>query len=167
MKGWDHNATYLLPVKPSPNLPTDNAIALYPSLGFFEGTVVSVGRGTDFPFEVIGHPDFSLGSYTFTPQPNEGSKYPPLEGKECFGQSFSGVDQPHELTLRYLITYYKALKDKTEFFKDYLTLLAGTAELRKQIEAGLTEEEIKATWQEDLKAYKAKRKQYLLYRDFE
>ena len=167
MKGWDHNATYSLPVKPSPNLPTDNAITLYPSLGFFEGTVVSVGRGTDFPFEVIGHPDFSLGSYTFTPQPNEGSKYPPLEGKECFGQSFSGVDQPHELTLRYLITYYQALKDKTEFFKDYLTLLAGTAELQKQIEAGMTEEEIKATWQQDLDAYKAKRKQYLMYKDFD
>ncbi|PIQ49330.1 MAG: hypothetical protein COW03_05510 [Cytophagales bacterium CG12_big_fil_rev_8_21_14_0_65_40_12] len=167
MENWDHNATYDLPVKPSPNLPTDNAIALYASLGLFEGTVVSVGRGTDLPFEVIGHPKFGLGSFGFTPKPNAGSKYPPLEGEQCFGQNLSNAGAPREFTLRYLIEYHRALKDSTDFFKDYLTLLAGTPMLKAQIEAGMSEEAIKATWQKDLDAYKAKRKQYLLYKDFE
>jgi uncharacterized protein YbbC (DUF1343 family) len=166
MEKWDHNVTYSLPVKPSPNLPTDNAIALYASLGLFEGTVVSVGRGTDFPFEVIGHPKFELGSFAFTPQPNEGSKYPPLEGEECFGQNLSGAGSPREFSLRYLITYYNALKKEPDFFKDYLTLLAGTKSLKEQIEKGMTEAEIRATWQKELNTYKAKRKQYLLYKDF-
>ncbi len=167
MEDWDHSQTYSLPIKPSPNLPNDNAIALYPSLGLFEGSVVSVGRGTDHPFEVIGHPDFKLGSYTFTPQPNEGSKYPPLEGQECYGQSFVGTDAPRELTLKYLIEYHKALKDDTTFFRDYIDLLSGTKEFRKQVEAGWTEEQIKTTWQPKLNEYKAMRKKYLLYKDFE
>lgn len=167
MEHWDHSQTYSLPIKPSPNLPNDNAIALYPSLGLFEGSVVSVGRGTDHPFEVIGHPDFKLGSYTFTPQPNEGSKYPPLEGQECYGQSFVGTDAPRELTLKYLIEYHKALKDDTTFFRDYIDLLSGTKEFRKQVEAGWTEEQIKTTWQPKLNEYKAMRKKYLLYKDFE
>lgn len=167
MKGWDHSKTYSLPIKPSPNLPNDNAIVLYPSLGLFEGTVVSVGRGTDHPFEVIGHPDYKLGSYTFTPQPNEGSKYPPLEGKECFGQSFVGTETPHEFTLKYLIAYHQELKDDTSFFRDYIDLLSGTKDFRQQVEAGMTEAEIRATWQPKLDAYKAMRKKYLLYEDFE
>jgi uncharacterized protein YbbC (DUF1343 family) len=166
MEGWDHNNTYSLPIKPSPNLPTDNAIALYPTLGLFEGTVVSVGRGTDYPFEVIGHPKLELGSFAFIPQPNEGSKYPPLEGEECFGQNLSDAGSPREFSLRYLITYYNALKNEPDFFKDYLTLLAGTESLKEQIEQGMTEAEIRATWQKELNTYKAKRKQYLLYKDF-
>ncbi|NVK85847.1 MAG: DUF1343 domain-containing protein [Cytophagia bacterium] len=166
MEGWDHSQTYSLPINPSPNLPTDNSITLYPSLALFEGTVVSVGRGTDHPFEVIGHPDFKLGSYTFTPQPNEGSKYPPLEGKECFGQSFVNTNAPHEFTLKYLISYYQVLKDDSTFFRDYIDLLAGTKEFRKQIETGMTESEIRDSWQPKLDAYKAMRKEYLLYKDF-
>lgn len=166
MEGWDHSQTYSLPINPSPNLPTDNSITLYPSLALFEGTVVSVGRGTDHPFEVIGHPDFKLGSYTFTPQPNEGSKYPPLEGEECFGQSFVNTNAPHEFTLKYLISYYQVLKDDSTFFRDYIDLLAGTKEFRKQIETGMTESEIRDSWQPKLDAYKAMRKEYLLYKDF-
>lgn len=166
MEGWDHSQTYSLPISPSPNLPTDNSITLYPSLALFEGTVVSVGRGTDHPFEVIGHPDFKFGSYTFTPQPNEGSKYPPLEGEECFGQSFVNTNAPHEFTLKYLISYYQELKDDTTFFRDYIDLLSGTKEFRQQVEAGMTEAEIRATWHPKLDAYKAMRKKYLLYKDF-
>ncbi len=166
VSGWTHKNTYPLPIKPSPNLPNDNAIVLYPSLGLFEGTAVSVGRGTDHPFEVIGHPDFKNGAYSFTPMPNAGSKYPPLEGELCKGQSFVDTEVKHELTLKYLIEYYRELED-IEFFKDYLTLLTGTEDLRKQIEAGMTEEQIKATWQPKLNKYKALRKQYLLYPDFE
>jgi len=167
MTGWDHSMTYSLPIKPSPNLPNDNAIALYPSLALFEGTVVSVGRGTDHPFEQIGHPLYSRGAVMFTPTPNEGSKYPPLQGENCKGYAFYGADSPRGFTLKWLIDFYKDLAPKTEFFKDYLTLLAGTEELRKQIELGLTEEQIRATWQPRLNKYKAMRKQYLLYPDFE
>lgn len=167
MTGWDHNSTYSLPIKPSPNLPNDNAIALYPSLGLFEGTVVSVGRGTDHPFEVIGHPKYDAGNYSFTPMPNGGSKYPPLEGKLCYGQSFIGQDSPKELTLKYLLTYHKDLKNDTTFFRDYINLLSGTKTFKEQVEAGFSESEIKATWQPKLNAYKAMRKQYLLYPDFE
>ncbi len=167
MKGWDHNSTYSLPIKPSPNLPNNNAIALYPSLGLFEGTVVSVGRGTDSPFEIIGYPKPSLGTYTFTPQPNAGSKYPPLEGKKCFGMSFSGTETPGVLTLKHLLTYYSELKKDTTFFRSYINLLSGTKDFRKQVEEGWTEEQIKATWQPKLNEYKAMRKKYLLYPDFE
>ncbi len=167
MQGWDHNSTYSLPIKPSPNLPTDNAIALYPTLGFFEGSVVSVGRGTDFPFEVIGHPDYSKGTFSFTPQPNGGSKYPPMEGELCQGQYFGDTEAPHELTLKYLLDYHADIKDDTTFFRAYIDLLSGTKDFRKQVEAGWSEVEIKATWQPKLEAYKAMRKKYLLYPDFE
>lgn len=167
MEGWDHNSTYNLPIKPSPNLPTDNSIALYPTLGLFEGSVVSVGRGTDFPFEVIGHPDYSKGTFSFTPQPNGGSKYPPMEGKLCQGEYFGDKTAPRELTLKYLLEYHADLKDDTTFFRSYIDQLSGTKEFRKQVEAGWSEEEIKTTWQSKLTAYKAMRKKYLLYPDFE
>lgn len=167
MKGWDHTSEYALPIKPSPNLPNDNSIALYPTLGLFEGTVVSVGRGTDHPFEQIGHPLYSKGAVMFTPEPNAGSKYPPLEGELCKGYAFYNAESPRGFTLKWIIDFYKDLAPQTEFFNDYLTLLIGSKELKKQIEMGLTEEQIKATWQPRLNEYKAMRKKYLLYRDFE
>ncbi|MCO6357790.1 exo-beta-N-acetylmuramidase NamZ family protein [Roseivirga pacifica] len=167
MLGWDHSQTYSLPIKPSPNLPTDNSITLYPSLGLFEGSVVSVGRGTDHPFEVIGHPDYTPGTYEFTPQPNEGSKYPPMEGKLCKGRSFVGIVAKPEFTLKYLLEYHQEIKDDTTFFRDYIDLLSGTKDFRKQVEAGMSEAEIRATWKPKLNAYKAMRKKYLLYTDFE
>lgn len=167
MKGWDHTSEYALPIKPSPNLPNDNSIALYPTLGLFEGTVVSVGRGTDHPFEQIGHPLYSKGAVMFTPEPNAGSKYPPLEGELCKGYAFYNAESPRGFTLKWIIDFYKDLAPQTEFFNDYLTLLIGSKQLKKQIEMGLTEEQIKATWQPRLNEYKAMRKKYLLYRDFE
>ena len=103
----------------------------------------------------------------FTPQPNAGSKYPPLEGELCVGYAFYNAESPRTFSLKWLLDFYQKLSPKTEFFKDYLTLLAGTEELRKQIELGLTEEQIRGTWQPKLKAYKAMRKRYLLYPDFE
>ncbi len=161
---WTHKQPYYLPVKPSPNLPNDLAIALYPSLAFFEGTVVSVGRGTDFPFQVIGHPDFA-GTYSFTPQPNEASKYPPLEGKKCFGDSFVGQPASYRLDLSHLIRYYHALKDELQepFFGEYFYRWAGSPDLEQQIKDGLTEEEIRATWEADLEEYQKLRKKYLQY----
>lgn len=167
MKNWDHNATYNLPISPSPNLPTDNSITLYPMLGLFEGTVVSVGRGTDFPFEVIGHPDYSKGSFNFTPAPNQGSKYPPMEGELCQGKYFGDEVASHELSLTYLLDYHADLKDDTTFFRSYINILSGTKSFQEQVELGWTEEQIKATWQPKLTAYKAMRKKYLLYPDFE
>lgn len=167
MDGWDHNSTYALPISPSPNLPTDNSITLYPSLGLFEGTVVSVGRGTDFPFEVIGHPDYSKGSFSFTPAPNQGSKYPPMEGKECKGQYFGDTKAKHELSLKLLLDYHADIKDDTTFFRSYINLLSGTKEFKTQVEQGWSEDQIKATWQPGLDKYKAMRKQYLLYPDFD
>ncbi|OEJ99764.1 exo-beta-N-acetylmuramidase NamZ family protein [Roseivirga misakiensis] len=167
MKGWDHKMTYNLPIAPSPNLPTNNAITLYPSLGLFEGTVVSVGRGTDFPFEVIGHPDYSQGTFSFTPAPNSGSKYPPLEGELCQGQYFGDQIAQHEFSLKYLMKYYADLKDDTTFFRPYINQLTGTKSFREQVEKGWTEEQIRATWQPKLDAYKVIRKKYLLYPDFE
>lgn len=165
--GWDHSMPYSLPVSPSPNLPTDNSITLYPSLGLFEGTVVSIGRGTDHPFEMMGHPDYSKGTYTFTPQPNAGSKYPPLEGKESHGYFFGNEKAKPELTLRYLLDYHEDLKDDTTFFRPYIRLLSGSENFQEQIESGMSESEIKATWQPRLNEYKAMRKKYLLYPDFE
>ena len=167
MKGWDHTQPYSLPVRPSPNLPTDNSIALYPSLALFEGTVVSVGRGTAHPFEQIGHPLYSSGGTSFRPQPNAGSKYPPLEDELCVGYAFYDAESPRGFTLKWLLDFYQDLSPKTEFFKDYLTLLAGTDQLRKQIEAGMSEQDIRRLWQPKLNLYKAMRKQYLLYPDFE
>ena len=167
MLGWNHKSTYSLPIAPSPNLPTDNAIALYPSLGLFEGTVVSVGRGTDFPFEAIGHPDYSKGTFSFTPQPNAGSKYPPMEGKECKGQYFGDTAAKREFSLKYLLEYHEDIKDDTTFFRSYIDLLSGTKSFRQQVEQGLSESAIRASWQPGLEKYKAIRKQYLLYPDFE
>lgn len=167
MEGWTHKDTYSLPIKPSPNLPNDKAIALYPSLGLFEGTVVSVGRGTNLPFQVLGHPQFDWGRFTFTPRPNAGSKFPPLSGELCTGESFADKEIVYELNLDYVYKYFNNLRYKVPFFTDYFTLLAGTTELRKMIEADIPEIEVRETWQKDLDAYMAMREQYLLYTDFE
>lgn len=174
-ENYDHNTPYNLPVKPSPNLPNQTSIYLYPSLCFFEGTVVSVGRGTDFPFQIFGHPDFSMGSFQFTPKPTLGAKYPKLDGKQCFGSNLSRIPladlrKQNKLNLNYLLGIYKILKTgKEPFFNKNLFFdkLAGTDKLRKQIKAGLSEEEIRATWQADLEAFKKMRKKYLLYPNFE
>jgi len=173
VENYTHSDFYELPVRPSPNLPNKNAVYLYPSLCLFEGTIVSVGRGTDFPFQVIGHPDFVTGSYLFTPKsiPGVASK-PKYEGVTCFGQNLTGfaeniTNQPHQLSLFWLIEYYKILKDKGNFFDNYFEKLAGTAQLRKQIEEGWSEDQIRETWQPGLEKFRQIRKKYLLYPDFE
>ena len=173
VENYTHSDFYELPVRPSPNLPNKNAVYLYPSLCLFEGTIVSVGRGTDFPFQVIGHPDFVTGSYLFTPKsiPGVASK-PKYEGVTCFGQNLTGfaeniTNQPHQLSLFWLIEYYKILKDKGNFFDNYFEKLAGTAQLRKQIEEGWSEVQIRESWQPGLEKFRQIRKKYLLYPDFE
>jgi uncharacterized protein YbbC (DUF1343 family) len=149
-------------------LPNDRAIALYPSLCFFEGTIVSVGRGTDSPFQIIGVPEYQDFTFSFTPQPSVGSKNPMYNGIKCFGKDLKeNVYYEHPFFLTELITFYQKYPKKEAFFNDFFTKLAGTEKLRQQIESGMTENEIRLTWQEELKQYKIMRKKYLLYPDFE
>lgn len=163
VKHYNHETPYVLPVKPSPNLPNHQAIKLYPSLCFFEGTPISVGRGTRFPFQVIGKPDPRFGSFRFTPVSMEGAKHPPYENQQCYGLDLRAVAVPSAIDLSYLIDFYRKSEDKKDFFKDFFNLLAGTDQLKQQIMAGKTEEEIKQSWAKPLEAYQNMRKKYLLY----
>jgi uncharacterized protein YbbC (DUF1343 family) len=168
VKNYDHKTAYSLPVKPSPNLPNDLSINLYPSLCFFEGTPISMGRGTEFPFQVIGYPDQRFGTFTFTPRSIPGmAKNPPFEGKICYGIDFRKTGPIEGLSLKYIIDFYQKSDFKDKYFINFFNTLAGTDELKKQIESGMSEEAIKSSWQKDLNAYKKTRKKYLLYPDFE
>ena len=169
---YTHDSNYDLPVPPSPNLPDNIAITLYPSLCLFEGTTVSVGRGTDKPFKQIGHPLLKgYYDYFFIPKPNEGSKNPKHNGEKCYGIDLSGLKvkdfrYKKKLDLSYLIDFYHKLKDKDKYFKGngWIDKLAGTDKLRKMIIAGKNEDEIRESWQEDLEKFKQKREKYLLYK---
>lgn len=169
LKNYKRNMLVKLPIKPSPNLPNWESVYLYPSLCFFEGTVISAGRGTDFPFQIYGHPDLKLGSFNFTPTPNVGSKYPKLEGKHCNGQNLSGYAHNFKnnnvgLNLSWLIETYKTLNnDSIVMFNNYFNTLAGNKELKQQIIDGWSEEKIKESWQQGLNDFKAIRKKYLIY----
>ncbi|MCU0357803.1 MAG: DUF1343 domain-containing protein [Cyclobacteriaceae bacterium] len=164
VKNWKRSDRYSVPVKPSPNLPNDQAIRLYPSTCLFEGTVLSLGRGTQYPFQVIGHPDLKNMPYQFTPVSIEGmSKNPPLENKLCYGIDLREVPVKPQFDLSYLISMYQAFPDKDKFFNNYFEKLSGTDALRQQIRSSQTEEQIRASWQKDLDVYKEKRKKYLLY----
>ena len=170
-KNYDHQTYYELPVKPSPNLPNIRSILLYPSICFFEGTTLSLGRGTDVQFQVIGHPALTT-PFSFTPMPNEGAKDPVLNGQVCFGTDLSKVTigsiiDAKKLNLSYLIEYHKKMKDASQkFFLDnhFIDKLAGTDQLRLQIGKGLSEQEIRSTWQKDLDAFQDTRAKYLLYK---
>lgn len=166
MQNYQHSDAYSLPIKPSPNLPNDQSIMLYPSLCFFEGTQMSIGRGTHFPFQVIGYPDATFGEFTFTPVSIDGmSKSPRYENRVCYGVDLRSAPASVNLDLGYIIDFYKKWEKEDDFFTKYFNTLAGTDQLRKQIEAGLTEEEIRSSWQNGLKNYKALRKKYLLYKE--
>lgn len=174
---YTHKDQYNLPVSPSPNLPNDKSINLYPSLCLFEGTTMSLGRGTPYPFQVVGYPDPAFVSViqatdtiTFVPESIPGvAMNPPQEGKKCYGSDFRPVDRLDQISLNYLVEFYE-ISQKVgihDFFNNFFDKLAGTKQLRKQIEAGLSKENIRASWTEDLKRYKNMRKKYLLYEDFE
>jgi uncharacterized protein YbbC (DUF1343 family) len=172
VKGWNHTLPYMLPVKPSPNLPNMQAIWLYPSLCLFEGTMVSVGRGTDKPFQLIGYPKMPEGNYTFTPQSLPGAKSPPYKDTLCNGFLLAEFSENYirdlrQLYLFWIVETYKLCPQKEKFFNSYFETLVGTAQLRKQIREGKTDQEIHQTWQQGLASYKTKRKKYLLYTDFE
>ena len=162
-KSYTHQTTYSLPIKPSPNLPNDQAIALYPSLCFFEGTVVSVGRGTDIPFQVYGHPSWKT-DYSFTPKPTAGATNPPFKNQVCFGYNLTDSSSTG-FTLSYLIQAYKNTSDKTNFISSnsFFNKLVGNDLLSKQLSEGLTEKAIRKTWEPALSDYKKLRLNYLLY----
>ena len=162
---YSHDMKYGLPVKPSPNLPNDQSINLYASLCFFEGANVSLGRGTEKQFQIYGSPFLpeSEFNFSFTPIPNFGAKDPVHNGTLCFGEDLTEIRKVHRLELKWLLKAYENTADKTVFFNDFFTKLAGTKKLREQIEAGMTEKEIRKTWQEGLEQFKEVRKKYLLY----
>lgn len=160
---YTRDMAYSLPVKPSPNLPNDKAINLYPSLGLFEGTTINAGRGTDFQFQRYGAPFFPKAAFSYTPKPNAGAKHPKHEGKLCYGMDLSQEPELDHFTLKYIIDAYKKTPKGETFFGPTFTIHAGSETLQKQIEQGLSEEAIRATWREDLERFKQVRARYLLY----
>lgn len=168
MRHYDHATRYSLPVKPSPNLPNDRSINLYPSLCLFEGTKMSVGRGTQFPFQVVGFPDPAFGDFAFTPKPIEGmDKNPKYKDQVCYGRDFRESAELGAFSVGFVIDFYNASGRSEDFFTAYFNTLVGNAEVRSMIEEGKSEPEIRQSWQADLQSYKQLRKQYLLYPDFE
>ncbi|MCB9360706.1 MAG: DUF1343 domain-containing protein [Flavobacteriales bacterium] len=172
MENYNHKSTYNLPLKPSPNLPNMKSIYLYPYLCLFEGTPLSIGRGTDKPFQIIGHPKMDSINYSFTPKSMNGAKNPKLKNEKCYGIDLSLKEETElrdfaKLDLSWLITIYQNYDDKKNFFGSSFNLLAGNDDLQNQLKGGLSEEEIKDSWQDGLTHFKATRKKYLLYTDFE
>jgi uncharacterized protein YbbC (DUF1343 family) len=179
---YTHKSKYVLPVKPSPNLPNIQSIYLYPSTCFFEGTVLSEGRGTNKQFQVFGHPSLPKNLYSFTPAPNEGAKNSKLYGKVCYGWDLSGTPEDvltrvdNKVQLKWLMDAYKLFPEKDKFFilpksgkmeESFFNKLAGNNDLWQQIVAGKSEEEIRKSWEPKLDEFKKTRKKYLLYEDFE
>jgi uncharacterized protein YbbC (DUF1343 family) len=160
---YDRNASYHLPERPSPNLPNDQAINLYASLCFFEGTNVSVGRGTDKQFQIYGSPYLPQSGFRFIPEPNFGAKEPMHKGASCFGEDLTTIEPVSQIELKWLIRAYNTTEDKTTFFNTFFTKLAGTQTLRLQIEEGISERKIKKSWKPGLDQFKEIRKKYLLY----
>jgi len=168
LKNYTHKSKYSLPVKPSPNLPNDKSINLYPSTCFFEAINGSEGRGTDKPFQVYGSPYLKNMPFQFVPKPNTGAKSPRFNGEICYGEDLSNSPDLSEINLEWLIRAHQNYEGKDPFWikqsgKYWIDVLAGTDALRKQIEQGLSEDEIKATWKEDLEKFKKIRVKYLLY----
>jgi uncharacterized protein YbbC (DUF1343 family) len=170
---YHHQSVYDLPVPPSPNLPNMRAVYLYPSLCFFEGTLVSVGRGTEHPFQLYGAPGYPHGQLSFVPSPRTGASYPKHEGLVCNGFDLSqktplGIRDSARLNLHYLLDFYRSYPEQDGFFlpNGFFDLLAGTDQLRKQIQAGWPEWQIRDSWQEDLTRFQEVRRRYLIYREY-
>ncbi|MXN92903.1 DUF1343 domain-containing protein [Flavobacterium sp. Sd200] len=160
---YKRDMPYSLPVKPSPNLPNDQAINLYASLCFFEGTNVSMGRGTNKQFQLYGSPYLPDTGFNFTPQPNEGAKDPQYKGVVCYGQDLTNAPRVTRIELKWLIKAYNTTQDKSKFFIPFFTKLAGTKNLQQQIEAGKTQWEIRKSWEPGLEKFRTMRKPYLIY----
>ena len=168
-KNYTHQTLYKLPIPPSPNLPNMKSIYLYPSTCYFEATPVSLGRGTDLPFQVYGHPNMTGYSYSFTPRSVPGAKNPPQLGKLCHGVNLSNMSDEEiwkrGIDLSYVIDAYRNLNMDDHFFRSFFELLIGTDYVRKMIKEGKSAEEIKARWKDDVEKFKVQRKPYLLYEE--
>lgn len=166
-EGYTHQTRYRLPVAPSPNLRTMLAIYLYPSTCYFEATPVSLGRGTERPFEIYGHPDMKGRSFSFTPRSMTGAKNPPQKDQLCHGVDLGGMSEEEAIAqginLEYIIDAYRDLGMGDKFFRNFFELLIGRGDIRGMIEAGKNADEIKATWAGDVARFKDKRRKYLLY----
>ena len=166
-KNYTHQSRYKLPVKPSPNLPNMKSVYLYPSTCYFEATPVSLGRGTDMPFQVYGHPDMKQFSFRFMPQSVEGAKNPPQLNKWCYGRDLRHVPDKviwrNGINLEYLIEAYRAMNIGDGFFRSFMELLIGVDYVRKMIEEGRSAQEIKACWKQDVEQFLVQRRPYLLY----
>lgn len=168
-ENYTHQTRYRLPIAPSPNLRTMTSVYLYPSICYFEGTPVSLGRGTDKPFMVYGHPEMKNRSFDFTPRSVEGAKNPPLLNQLCHGVDLSTISDEEAIAqginLEYLIDAYNDLNIGDKFFTKFFELLAGRGDIRKMIEQGMSADEIKATWADDVKRFREQRRPYLLYEE--
>ncbi len=168
MEGYTHDMRFQLLNRPSPNLKSMHAVYLYPSTCLFEGTAMSLGRGTEHPFEMYGHPEMRDGEYTFTPRPMPGAKNPPLAGKKCHGRNLQGLADDDiiagGMNLEYVIDAYRHMPRSVKFFTSFFDLLTGDRSIRRQIESGRSAADIKASWQEDVEQFRQKRSKYLLYK---
>ena len=165
IKNYTHKTPYSLLVRPSPNLPNDRSINLYPSLCLLEQTPVSIGRGTEMQFQIYGHPDFKKGGFKFKPQPNFGAKYPKQKGLLCYGTDLRNQSRLDRVEINWLIDSYKMIQNKEAFFFDSFARIAGTKTLQQQITKGASEEEIRASWKPQIDTYLKIRSKYLLYDD--
>jgi uncharacterized protein YbbC (DUF1343 family) len=181
-ENYSHKSKYVLPVKPSPNLPEIQSIYWYPSTCYFEGTVLSEGRGTDKPFQIFGHPSLPKNLYKFTPASRDGAKEPKLKDQLCYGWNISGTPEQvlnkidNKIQLNYLLDAYKLFPDKENFFikpksgnmdEAFFNKLAGNASLMQQLKEGASEKEIRKSWEPKLSEFKKIRKKYLMYPDFD
>lgn len=174
-QNYTHKSKYVLPVRPSPNLPEMQSIYWYPSNCFFEGTVITEGRGTEMPFAIVGHPSFPKNMYSFTPHSTEGAPNPKFKDQVCYGWNLNGTPEQvlkmvdNKLQLKYFLEAYKLFPDKENFFtkNNGINRLAGTDEFMKQVKEGKSEEEIRRSWEPKLSEFKKIRKKYLLYPDFD
>jgi uncharacterized protein YbbC (DUF1343 family) len=160
---YNRKMEYQLPIKPSPNLPNSQSINLYASLCLFEGTNVSMGRGTNKQFQLYGSPFLKNKSFSFTPKPNEGAKDPLHNGKLCYGEDLTQMEKVNKLELKWLIKAYQNTSDPTNFFNSFFVKLAGTKKLQEQIEKGVPEKDIRKSWENGLEQFKLNRENYLLY----
>lgn len=160
---YTHKSKYSLPVRPSPNLPNDQSINLYPSLGFFEGTIINAGRGTEFQFQRYGAPFFPATEFSYTPEENFGSKYPKFQGEKCYGVDLTKAENQNKVNLEWLLDAYQKTPKEKDFFGKTFTAHAGNEKLRKQIENGLASEEIRKSWANDIETFKQIREKYLIY----
>lgn len=165
LKNYSHKSEYSLPVRPSPNLPNDIAINLYPSLGFFEGTTINAGRGTEYQFQRYGAPFFPVTDFSYIPWPNFGSKNPKFNGTVCYGVDLSKTKRLEQINLEWLIDAYNKTPVENKFFGSSFTIHAGTPLLQQQIESGLSAAQIRESWREGIEKFKKIREKYLLYPD--